>query len=75
MPGKRIAATVRSADQRELWDIGENEYGDPMIFHLHPAGQAPAYVISRFDGALLAQCSECLAYIEVRGTDSLPLTT
>jgi hypothetical protein len=65
---------VRSADQRVLWDIGETEYGDPLILHTHPGGKVPAYVISRWEGGTVAQCSGCMAYLKLDGTQAAPVT-
>jgi hypothetical protein len=56
-----------------LWDIEETEYGDPLIFHTHTAGKVPAYVISRSEGGTIAQCSGCLAYVELDGTQAAPV--
>jgi hypothetical protein len=56
--------TIRT-DSAALWDIGEDDYGDPMIFHRHTAGPVPAYVISRWEGGTVAQCSACMAFLEL----------
>jgi len=61
--------SVRSVDQQALWDVEETEYGDPMVFHTHPAGKVPAYVVSRWEGGTLAQCSACMAYMELEERD------
>lgn len=54
--------------QRALWDIEEDDYGEPMIFHVHTLARVPAHVISRFESSALAQCSECMAYLSLSGT-------
>jgi hypothetical protein len=51
-----------------LWDVQEDDYGEPMIFHTHAQGKVPAYVISRWEGGTLAQCSHCMAYLELDGS-------
>lgn len=45
--------------RRERWLIGENDYGGPMVEHLHPGGSAVAYVLLARDGREFAQCTAC----------------
>jgi hypothetical protein len=52
-------------DLPPLWEIEEDDYGDPMITHTHATGVVPAYVISRWEGGTVAQCSGCMAYLEL----------
>ena len=66
---RAIEVTVETdAAQRALWDVQEDDYGDPMITHLHAGGPVTAYIISRWAGGTVAQCSECMAYLELAGT-------
>ena len=51
-----------NAAQQALWNAEEDDYGEPMITHTHPSGPVPAYVISRWEGGMVAQCSQCMAY-------------
>jgi hypothetical protein len=65
----RATRVTGKADTRGLnqWRVEEDDYGDPMIFHQHSGDEAPAYVISRAPDPRLAQCSECMAYLELDG--------
>lgn len=45
-----------------------------MVGHLHPWGSAPAYVINRWEGGAVAQCSACLAFLELEGESAAALT-
>ena len=47
------------------WELDEDDYGDPMVAHVHPMGSVPAYVIDRGEGGYVAQCSACMAYLEL----------
>jgi hypothetical protein len=47
------------------WEVDEDDYGDPMVAHLHPWGSMPAYVINRSEGGYVAQCSACMAYLDL----------
>jgi hypothetical protein len=60
-------------DTRLAWEVDENEYGDPMVAHMHPAGWVPAYVIGRWEGGTVAQCSACMANLELDGTKAAKL--
>lgn len=41
------------------WLVEENDYGDPMVLHRHPAGDVVAYVLLGRNGGSYAQCAEC----------------
>ena len=59
--------TVRT-DLPLLWEIAEDDYGDAMIFHRHVGAEYPAYIIARGGQRQLAQCSNCMQYLELVGT-------
>jgi hypothetical protein len=52
----------------ERWRIDEDDYGDPMVFHRHADAEFPAHVIGGNGERRLAQCSNCMQYLELVGT-------
>ena len=52
----------------ERWRVEEGDYGQPMIFHRHGKSDYPAYVINEDNDRRLAQCAECMQYLELMGT-------
>lgn len=46
------------------WDIGEDDFGTPLIFHRHVAEDVPAYVIGGTGNRWVAQCSDCMEILE-----------
>jgi hypothetical protein len=59
---------------REHWRVEEDDYGDLMVFHRHVDAEFPAHVIGREDERQLAQCSNCMAYLELVGTTAATST-
>jgi hypothetical protein len=49
----------------EDWEIGQDDFGGPLIFHLHAAAPVPAYVIGAEDDQRVAQCSDCMEILEL----------
>jgi len=62
-----VTVEANGAAIRALWDIEEDDYGEPLITHLHADGPVPAYVISRWEGGVVAQCSRCMGYLDLAG--------
>jgi hypothetical protein len=52
------------SDAPPEWEIEQDDFGGPLIFHRHAAGSVPAYVIGGTPDRRVAQCSECLQYME-----------
>jgi hypothetical protein len=46
------------------WEIEEGDYGDPVVFHRHPAETVPAYIVGGGPHHRFAKCSECMEYFE-----------
>jgi hypothetical protein len=51
-----VTVGSRAAD---AWLIEENDYGDPMVQHHHPTGDAVAYVLFGPNGNSYARCGDC----------------
>lgn len=51
-----MSVDARAAD---AWLVEENDYGDPMVRHHHPSGDAIAYVLLGRNGGSYAQCADC----------------
>ena len=49
---------------RDNWEIEEDDFGDPMIFHWHAGEAVPAYIIGGAPQHRFAKCSECADYLE-----------
>lgn len=45
--------------RHEQWVVAENDFGGPMVEHVHPGGPAVAYVLFGRTGQEFAQCSAC----------------
>jgi hypothetical protein len=58
----------------EYWRVDEDDYGDPMVVHRHVDAEFPAHVISRHGERQLAQCSDCMGYLELVGTRAATAT-
>jgi hypothetical protein len=57
------------------WRLDEDDYGQPIVFHLHVGAEVPAYVINLFGrnyDRWLAKCSACLEYLDLVGTRAVP---
>ena len=50
------------------WDIGQDDFGGPLIFHRHVAEDVPAYVIGAAEDRRVAQCSECMETLDFSAT-------
>ena len=49
------------------WEVSQDDFGAPLIFHRHMGEADPAYVIATTDnGEAVAQCSDCMAILELR---------
>jgi hypothetical protein len=51
-------------DLQHEWEVEQDDFGGPLIFHRHAAANVPAYVIGGDPERRVAQCSECLKYLE-----------
>jgi hypothetical protein len=51
--------------ERPEWEIGQDDFGGPLIFHHHGAVAVPAYVIGGVDDQRVAQCSDCMELLEL----------
>jgi hypothetical protein len=54
-----------SEHEAEEWDIGQDDFGGPLIFHRHGDVAVPAYVIGVVDDQRVAQCSDCMEILEL----------
>jgi hypothetical protein len=52
-------------DALSEWEISQDDFGGPLIFHRHNAVAVPAYVIGGADGEQIAQCSDCMEFLEL----------
>jgi hypothetical protein len=48
-----------ASSQRERWLVHENDFGGPMVEHLHPSGSAVAIVLAGSNGREFARCTLC----------------
>ena len=55
----------------ENWRVDEDDYGDPLVFHRHVRGEYPAPAIGRSAERQLAQCSNCMRYLELVRTTAV----
>jgi hypothetical protein len=67
-----VATEHPRTDLGDHWQIEEDDYGDPMVFHRHLIEEVPAYIISGLANRRLAQCSECQQYLEFLETSGDP---
>jgi hypothetical protein len=51
--------------ETENWEIDQDDFGGPLIFHRHSAVAVPAYVIGAVDDQRVAQCSDCMEILEL----------
>lgn len=56
----------------EQWEIGQDDFGGPLIFHRHADVAAPAYVIGDADDQRVAQCSDCMEILELSEVAAQP---
>jgi hypothetical protein len=52
-------AADTSALRRGRWVVGENDFGGPMVEHIHVGGSAVAYVLVGANGREFARCTAC----------------
>jgi hypothetical protein len=52
----------------ERWRVEQGDYGQSLIFHRHGETEHPAYVIHEDNDRRLAQCADCMQYLELVGT-------
>jgi hypothetical protein len=51
---------LRSADPRQQrWLVDENDFGGPMVEHVHAGGPAIAIVLAGSNGREFARCTLC----------------
>jgi hypothetical protein len=57
-------SVATSADTLKDWDIGEDDFGGPMIFHRHADQDVPAYVVDELGDWRVAECPDCMETME-----------
>ena len=59
-------------DLPQDWEVEQDDFGGPLVFHHHTGNSAPAYVIGGTSDRRIAQCSECLQYLEFADAELEP---